>query len=271
MTTSWIRAVVVLGLVAWIAGCGGGGGETSAPAAPAPTAGPPTIGAAGGTASDASGASIVVPAGALATDTTIRLAIDSTGAPALPAGLVAAGSTYVITPHGGEFAQPVEVRIPAPNVTLQPNEELRLAKAQPGGEWEVLGNTRLLDGKLVAQVGSFSFFMPVIIIYPLPLVQLVPYRVSTTLDCGGQSCSEAVGTVAATFNVTGNGGQVPSNCTNPTLTFREGTALPLSFSATGPNLPISGGVITRSVRVPTTLYSPRWSFGVAVRCMFRQQ
>jgi len=100
------------------------GGSTTAPA----PAASPAIGSAGGTVTEASGASVVVPPGALGADVTIRIARDSTGAPALPTGLVVAGSTYVITPHGGDFAQPVEVRIPAPGVTLQPNQELKLAK-----------------------------------------------------------------------------------------------------------------------------------------------
>jgi len=83
---------------------------------------------------EVSGAQVIVPAGAIDTDTTIRIAMDSTGAPALPEGLTSAGNTYVITPHGGAFRQPVEVHIPAPTVTLLPTQELKRAKAQPWGE-----------------------------------------------------------------------------------------------------------------------------------------
>ena len=122
------RGLLCLGLVWLLAACGGGGGASTPP--PVVVVPPPTVGASGGTVTEASGASVIVPAGALVADTTIRVAMDSTGAPVVPAGLVSAGNTYVITPHGGFFAQPVEVRIPAPNVTLLPTQELKLAKAE---------------------------------------------------------------------------------------------------------------------------------------------
>src|SRR5688572_21384376 len=80
--------ILVICLVA-LAGCGGGeGGAAPPPAAPAPPPvvppppPPPPIGASGGTITEASGASIIIPAGALITNTTIRIARDSTGAPA---------------------------------------------------------------------------------------------------------------------------------------------------------------------------------------------
>ena len=79
---------------------------------------PPVIGTEGGTVAGPGGASVVVPPGALDTAITIRVAKDSTGAPALPPDLVAAGDTYVVTPHGGVFAQPVVVRIPCPFTAL---------------------------------------------------------------------------------------------------------------------------------------------------------
>ncbi|MGH8175804.1 MAG: hypothetical protein ACREV5_06040, partial [Steroidobacter sp.] len=138
------------------------------------------IGAAGGTVTEVSGASVIVPAGAIDSDTTIRIAQDSTGAPALPAGLTGAGSTYVITPHGGEFAQQVEVRIPAPTLTLQPNQEIRLAKAQPGEQWLVLGDSEIKEGMLSAKVSSFSYFRVVTVTYPRSLVEAPPLQVTAT-------------------------------------------------------------------------------------------
>src|SRR5687768_5837426 len=102
-----------------LAGCrGGDGGSAPPPAAPAPPpvvppppAPPPVIGAAGGTVTETSGAAVVFPAGAINTDTTFRIASDSTGAPPVPSELTPAGSTFVITPHGGDFAQPVQVKL----------------------------------------------------------------------------------------------------------------------------------------------------------------
>src|SRR5688572_18607039 len=92
-----------------LAGCGGGdGGSAPPPAAPAPPPvvppPPPVIGAAGGTVTETSGAQVIVPAGALTSNSTIRIAMDSTGAPPMPAGLTSAGNIYAITPHGGDFA-----------------------------------------------------------------------------------------------------------------------------------------------------------------------
>lgn len=159
MGTRWQAWMTGVLLAASVAACGGGGGDEQA--------GPPAssesvIGAAGGTVSDASGAAVVVvPAGALTTGTTLRVAMDSTSAPALPTALGAAGNTYVVTPHGGEFAQPVQVGIPVGAVALQPNQVLKLAKAQPGGEWELLDDSSVQGGVLSAKVGSFSYFMPV--------------------------------------------------------------------------------------------------------------
>src|SRR5215510_9077534 len=105
-----------------LAGCGGSGGDGGggttpppvtnnppppAPPPPPPPPPPPTIGAGGGTVTEIGGASVIFPAGAVSNDTTFRIAVDSTGAPPLPAGLGGTGSVYAITPHGGNFAKPV--------------------------------------------------------------------------------------------------------------------------------------------------------------------
>jgi hypothetical protein len=181
---------------------------------------PPVIGASGGTLTESSGATVTFPAGAITDDTTFRIARDSTGAPPLPASLAPAGSMYVITPHGGDFAQPVEVSIPVPSVTLLPTQQLKLAKAQPDGEWEVLADSTVVDGKLEGSVGSFSFFTTVVITYPLPVLQLEPFVFTSTLSCGEQQCASAIGPLTATYSVTHNGGQLPADCANPTMETR---------------------------------------------------
>lgn len=76
-------------------------GDSSTPALPAKSG----IGAAGGTVSEASGAQIVIPAGALSVSTPIAVTQDSTGAPALPAGVTAAGPIYAFTPHGTDIPE----------------------------------------------------------------------------------------------------------------------------------------------------------------------
>jgi hypothetical protein len=254
-----------------LAGCGGGGGATTppptsnnpppaAPPAPPPTAAPPVIGANGGTVTETSGASVIVPAGALTTDTTIRVAMDATGAPVLPEGLTRAGNTYVITPHGGDFAQPVEVRIPAPNVSLQPNQEIKLAKAEPGEGWVVLGDSELNEGVLSADVDSFSFFTPVVITYVLPIAQAEAMRVSVALNCGNENCSQALGTVTATFTVTTNNGQMGTGCTRSELRIFQGSYLSYTSSLGSVLIPNTGGALTRTLE-PSRVTHHRFGVG----------
>ena len=225
-----IRLTLVGALLALLAACGGGGsGGGSEPAAVDPSSAP-VVGSAGGTVTHASGASVVVPAGAIDADMTLRIATDSTGAPPLPAGLTASGNTYAITPHGGEFARLVEVRVPASSAGLQPNQELKLAKAQPGGAWQVL-DSKLKDGVLSANVSGFSFFMVVIINFPVPIAQAEPWRVVVTRSCGEQDCDHLVGTANVTLSWTTNNGQLPAMCTgtpnNISILGQDGTPPPL--------------------------------------------
>jgi Tol biopolymer transport system component len=224
------------------------------------------IGASGGTATEASGASVIVPSGALTADTTIRIARDSTGAPAMAADLAPSGSMYMITPHGGDFAEPIEVRIPAPAVTLQPNQLFKLAKAQPGGEWVVLEDTVLDAGALSVRVNSFSFFMPVIVTYLLPIAQVPPLEMSVELNCGALNCLRAMGTVNASYVVTGNGGALPETC--PNAEFRIFSGVTLNFSSTGVSsaMPITafGGTLSRVLTQSAN--TGRYTFGVGRRC-----
>jgi hypothetical protein len=224
---------------------------------------PPVIGASGGTVTESSGATAVFPAGAITTATTFRIASDSTGAPPVPIELTPAGSTFVITPHGGDFAQPVQVKLPLPSVTLQPNQVFKIAKAEPGGEWVVLNDTQLLDGKLTAEVQSFSFFMTVIVTYPLPILTFTPFALTTTLTCGDQPCNELVGTAIGTFTVIGNGGQFPAGCSPWRLAIYAGAGS-ASFLNQAPNeIPLSGGSLTRTV-APGEIQS--YAFAVGEHC-----
>ncbi|EHR69768.1 immunoglobulin I-set domain-containing protein [Burkholderiales bacterium JOSHI_001] len=188
--------------------CGGGGsGDEPLP--------PPavTVGAAGGAVGEAGGAQVVVPAGALQADTTIRLAKDSSGAPPVPAGLVAAGDTYAITPHGTRFAQPVEVRLPVPSTSLQPNQNWSLAKAEPGGSWVVLGNSTVADGMVSARVGGFSYFTVVAVSYPFDgnppqLFGIFKWE----HRCNGEPCGTITLPTSLEIRVTTTGGVMPAVC-----------------------------------------------------------
>lgn len=248
--------VIAISLLLVLGGCGGDDGpspQSSAPPAasapppapapvpppsPPPTPQPPpVIGSDGGVINESSGATVTFPAGAVTDDTTFRIAVDSTGAPPIPEGLTAAGSMYVITPHGGDFRQPVEVSIPAPRVTLLPTQKLVLAKAQPGGQWELL-DTELADGKLKAEVNGFSIFSTFIVNYPLPIFQAEPFAVTMELSCGEQDCARLFGPASITVTVRGNGGQPPEICTH------LGAQLTLAQRGQLLQIPMSGHTMT---------------------------
>jgi hypothetical protein len=256
-----------------LVGCGGGdgnGGSTPPPVQtpPPPVVTPPlpppaVVGAAGGTITETSGASITVPAGAIDVDTTFRVAADSTGAPPIPAQLTPAGSTYVITPHGGNFLQPVEVSIPLPNVTLLGTQEFKLAKAEPNGEWQILDDSRVVDGKLRATVRSFSFFRAVVVSYLLPIAQGEPYRREISFDCGAQDCNALVGPATVTMTVVGTGTQLPAPCVDGRLEILRRDTSIAGSSDEVITLPLSGGTITRTIPPPTfELYA----FFVSLMC-----
>jgi len=190
-------------------------------------AAPAVIGPDGGTISEPSGATVIVPPGAMESDVTIRVAKDSTGAPALPEAVQGAGDVLAITPHGSEFKRPVTVRLPPPDITLNDNQELKIAKGQPGGSWEVLGDTVLKDGLLEAQVRSFSFFQVVKVTYPKTLVPVTsePFTFGQlTLQCDGRPCAarEILRPMKVTATVTNNGGQLPSGCIDPKFWISDG-------------------------------------------------
>ncbi|MFO0603574.1 MAG: MXAN_6577-like cysteine-rich protein [Polyangiales bacterium] len=81
------------------------------PVAPAPTDGVATIGRAGGRVSLSNGASVEVPAGALAADVRISLRAGDAAA-ALPDGATSAGAVVDFAPSGQRFAAAVTITLP---------------------------------------------------------------------------------------------------------------------------------------------------------------
>ncbi|HEY1127964.1 MAG TPA: immunoglobulin domain-containing protein [Roseateles sp.] len=144
----------------WLAGCGGGGGGDAAPVGSAspPASSEPTIGASGGTIADATGAQVIVPAAALSEATTIRIAKDSVGAPALPAGARLASPVYSLTPHGVDFKSPARLRIPFDATAAGTSARLVLLKAQPGGEWTVQTDVERDGASLLVDATTFSYY-----------------------------------------------------------------------------------------------------------------
>jgi 6-phosphogluconolactonase (cycloisomerase 2 family) len=162
MTTGWIRAVVVVGLVAWVAGCGGGGGDGSG-GEPAPVTGTATIDAAGGTVTGSDGASVTVPAGVLKEQSTVTVAIakNAAEAPTSPPSesFIPVSNVFTITPHGHGFAEPVQVTLPFDASLVRDTDQLVVLKAQPFGNWVAHSDVTRQGSMATLAVRDFSVFM----------------------------------------------------------------------------------------------------------------
>lgn len=151
-------------LAAVLVACGGGASDDRVP-----VPGTLRMGASGGTVSSADGASVEVPAGALAAEATVSITRDGTGAPALPEVAKPASAVYQITPHGGDFLRYVTVSIPVSMDEVPDGAQLVMITAEPGETtWRVLSSATLLDGVMRAAVMQFSFFQ----IVSLPAVRM---------------------------------------------------------------------------------------------------
>jgi hypothetical protein len=166
------RLILGAGVVAALVACGGGGSDAAAP---------PTTGAAGETTVGPDGSSVQVPADALRTPVTVRIAKDSTDAPALPAGPIAS-DVYAITPHGTQFAHPATVRLPYNAQRLPSGATPVIAKAEAlNGPWRLLETTVNGDGTVSAPVNGLSWFVviakPVLVTGPLtPVTPSLTWR-----------------------------------------------------------------------------------------------
>lgn len=109
MIAQSLTAMAAIALGAVLAGCGGGGGDDGTSSGGSASAG---IGAARGSVTLTSGAQVAMPAGALATPTTIGVAQSGAGAPVLPAGATAFGPMLALTLHGAVFALPATIAVP---------------------------------------------------------------------------------------------------------------------------------------------------------------
>lgn len=174
MVRSWLGRAVLVVAMAVLGACGGGDDSASGLASVAGAVGPQ-----GGVVTTADGAEVVIPPKAFVSEVDVSIRKDSTGAPPLPPNAAAAGSVYMITPHGGDFQRHVEVVIPVERTQRAANEQLVLVTAQPGDtHWTILSAATFSNGKLRAPVMHFSFFQPVL------LVNTVVPSVTTTISDG---------------------------------------------------------------------------------------
>ena len=113
---------------------------------------------------------------------------------------------------------------------------------------------------LSAKVRSFSYFVPIVITYRLPMATAEPWRVDSAINCGGQPCDRLVGSATVTVTWTTNGGQLPDHCigtANEILIGTRGLGEPaISF-------PVASGSHTRTFSVPWTGYQ---QFSVFLAC-----
>jgi hypothetical protein len=149
------KYVLAVGLVLTalcLPGCGGGNSSGSSPTGSTSPATTVT------TINGPDGLTVLIPAAALPTGTTVVAAADSGSAPALPAGVNSAGNIYVLTPHGTTFASAVKVSIPFTPSLVPAGMTPQLYKAEPGGSFTPIASA-VQGNFLVAQVTGFSFFV----------------------------------------------------------------------------------------------------------------
>lgn len=188
MRKGWISLLLALCL----AGCGSRVGTQPS----AGDGGPVTIGASGGVVTSADGVRVTVPTGSLGDPVTLRIARDTTGLnPALTGGTpdptkaVALSPTYSMTPHGTNFSQPAELRIPIDKAAAAGPGLLVALHAPPGqASWDVLPIKAVVNGEAVVSITSFSYYKVVKLTtmpQQLPGVPPAPPKLEMTMTLGG--------------------------------------------------------------------------------------
>lgn len=93
------------------------------------------VGSSGGTIEGPGGATLTIPSGALAADTSITVKVASEGAyPSLGASFTVNGQVFAFEPHGLAFATPVTITLPI----ASPSGALAVLRSEPNAPWEAL-------------------------------------------------------------------------------------------------------------------------------------
>lgn len=118
------------------------------------------IGASGGTVNGPEGTRIVVPSGALSSNTPLAITRSNTGAPPLPSAVTALGPMFAFTPHGTTFAQPVTVTVPFDPTLVTAEMTPRLYKTNATqSAWDVVPGATMDGSAMHGQVTSFSYLV----------------------------------------------------------------------------------------------------------------
>ena len=209
-----VPALAALLLAGHLYGCADG---SDSPSSDTPSPGGTIVSPDGTSVSGPDGSLLIIPAGALQSKVTVRIAKDSTDMPALPDGMRPVGAVFAVTPHGQVLGKPATVRLPLPTQPLGTVEKLWIAKAGPGQPWELLA-PETVGSTLAVQVGSFSWFVPVAVAERASLPLEVQLR---SIRCGTEPCSDVWRNSALIdLEVSANGGAAPSNCVNPRIAAR---------------------------------------------------
>lgn len=146
------------------------------------------VGAAGGTVLGPDGAKVVIPPGALTTDTAIHVDRSSASATALPAGLSAIGEMFAFTPHGTSFLVPVTLTVPFDPARVHAGVTLGLYKTNAQNQWARVANPTFDVDTVSAQVTSFSDVQAVV----EPLTRNDPVREWSFSEYRGDALTEVL-------------------------------------------------------------------------------
>lgn len=157
-----------------------------------------SVGPTGATVTSPNGTCAVIPAGALASVTDIRIAVAAAGtAPAFPpAGITPLGDINAFTPHGTTFSQPVTIRVPFNPAAVPAGTTPRLYRAEPGGSFAAVAGATVNGSFLEAQVSGFSFFGAGMAPPPPPTI--------TPITLSAASVEAVNGSITASVSFTGD-------------------------------------------------------------------
>lgn len=113
------------------------------------------IGPQGGVVTGEHGVTVTIPTGALASETTIAATlVEASRLPARPAGMMAAGPFVALTPHGTQFATPVEVTLPYTSAS----SSLTVLRIDDDNDttWEQLTDASFTGGTATVSLSRFS-------------------------------------------------------------------------------------------------------------------
>lgn len=147
---------LMVGVLVMVVTCACGGGSQPTPHQDGGSGS--GIGPSGGMASEASGAQVVVPSGALSSATPIAVTRTSTGAPALPSGMTPFGPMFAFTPHGTHFAVPATITVPFDPASVPAGRSPRLFKTnETQSGWQEVTGATVQGNTMTGQVSGFSY------------------------------------------------------------------------------------------------------------------